>query len=126
MLKVTGIAFTIFNFKDVARTRAFYGQTLGLAQCAEMEFAPGKWWIEYDTGEGALALTNFEMPGLSAGASPGVALEIANFDEALAGLRAAGVALVWGPNEFPVCRSAAVVDPDGNAIYLHQRKAAAS
>lgn len=122
MLKVTGIAFTIFNFKDVARTRAFYGQALGLTLCAEMEFAPGTWWLEYDTGEGALGLTNYPMPGLSAGPSPGVALEVTNFDEALAGLRAAGVPLAWGPNDFPVCRSLAIVDPDGNAIYLHQRK----
>ena len=122
MLKVTGIAFTIFNITDVARARTFYGQTLGLPLCAEMEFAPGVWWIEYDIGEAALALTNHAMPGLSSGASPGVALEIANFDEALAGLRAADVPLAWGPNEFPVCRSAAIQDPDGNAIYLHQRK----
>jgi catechol 2,3-dioxygenase-like lactoylglutathione lyase family enzyme len=122
MLKVTGIAFTIFNIKDPARSRAFYGQTLGLPLCAEMEFAPGVWWLEYDTGGGALALTNYAMPGLSAGPSPGVALEVTNFDEALAGLRAAGVPLAWGPNDFPVCRSAAIQDPDGNAIYLHQRK----
>jgi predicted enzyme related to lactoylglutathione lyase len=124
MLKVTGIAFTIFAIKDPVRSREFYGKTLGLTSCADMEFAPGVWWIEYDTGEGALALTTYAMPGLSAGPSPGVALEITNYDEALAGLRAAGVPLAWGPNEFPVCRSAAVVDPDGNAIYLHQRKPA--
>ncbi len=122
MLKVTGIAFTIFNIKDPARSREFYGRTLGLSLCSEMEFAPGMWWIEYDTGESALALTTYPMPGLNGGPSPGVALEITNFDEALANLRAAGVPLVWGPNDFPPCRSFAIQDPDGNAIYPHQRK----
>jgi len=33
------------------------------------------------------------------------------------------VAITWGPNEFPVCHSFALKDPDGNDLYIHQRKA---
>ena len=53
MLNVTGIAFALYHVTDVARARKFYGETLGLKVCMEMEFAPGKWWIEYDAGGAA-------------------------------------------------------------------------
>jgi predicted enzyme related to lactoylglutathione lyase len=123
-LQVTGIAFAVYPVKDIARARQFYGGTLGMKVCMEMEFAPGIWWVEYDTGAGALGVTNYPMPGMNAGPTPGVTLEIANYDEALASLRAAGVTIIWGPNDFPPCRSFAVKDPDGNDLYFHQRKTA--
>jgi predicted enzyme related to lactoylglutathione lyase len=123
-LQVTGIAFALYHITDVARARKFYGEILGLKICSEMEFSPGLWWIEYDTGFSALALTNVSLPPANAHPSPGVALEVTNYDEALALVRAAGVVITWGPNEFPVCRSFAVKDPDGNDLYIHQRKSA--
>ena len=122
-LNVTGIAFALYHVTDVARARKFYGETLGLKTCMEMEFAPGKWWVEYDVGPTAIAITNFESAGANTGKSPGVALEVSNYDEALALIRAAGIEIAWGPNEFPVCHSFAVKDPDGNDLYIHQRKA---
>ncbi len=126
MLKVTGIAFAIYHVTDVARARKFYGEILGLKTSMDMEIAPGLWWVEYDIGgPSALAITNYESPAMNATKSPGIALEITNYDEALAELRAAGIAITWGPNEFPVCHSFAIKDPDGNDLYLHQRKARA-
>lgn len=122
-INVTGIAFAVYHVTDVARARKFYGEILGLKTCAEMEFAPGKWWVEYDAGgPSALAITNFESPAMNATKSPGVALEVSNYDESLALVRAAGVAVTWGPNEFPVCHCFAVKDPDGNDLYIHRRK----
>lgn len=122
-INVTGIAFAVYHVTDVARARQFYGEALGLKTCMEMEFAPGMWWVEYDAGgPSALAITNFESPAMNAAPSPGIALEVANCDEALALVRAAGVTITWGPNEFPVCHSFAVKDPDGNDLYFHQRK----
>jgi len=124
MLKVTGIAFAIYHVTDVPRARKFYGEILGLKTCLDMEIAPGTWWLEYDVGgPSALAITNFTSPVMNGTKSPGVALEVTNHDEALAALRAAGIAITWGPNEFPVCHSFAVKDPDGNDLYIHQRKA---
>jgi predicted enzyme related to lactoylglutathione lyase len=122
MINVTRIAFALYPVTDMARARRFYGETLGLTVCMEMEFAPGVWWVEYDTGHGALALTNYKMPGLNAGGSSGVALEVSNYEESLDLVRAAGVAITWGPNEFPVCHCFAVKDPDGNDLYIHQQK----
>jgi predicted enzyme related to lactoylglutathione lyase len=126
MLQPTGIAFALYLVTDVARARKFYEQTLGLKVCAEMEFAPGQWWIEYDVGgPSALAITNFKSPGSNHAPSPGIALEVTNRDEALAALRTAGVAITWGPHDFPVCHSFGFKDPDGNDLFVHQRKSAA-
>lgn len=123
VLNVTGIAFAIYRVTDMARARKFYGETLGLKSCMEMEFAPGQWWVEYDVGgPSALALTNFESPTMTATKTPGVALEVTNYEAALASVRAAGIAITWGPNDFPVCHCFAVRDPDGNDLYFHQRK----
>ena len=122
-LDVTGIAFAIYHITDVVRARKFYGEALGLKICSEMEFAPGMWWIEYDAGgPSALALTNFESPAMNGTKTSGVALEVASCEDALARVRAAGIEVTWGPNEFPVCHSFAVKDPDGNDLYFHQRK----
>lgn len=123
MINVTALAFALYHVTDVARARQFYEKQLGLKVCMDMEFAPGKWWIEYDAGgPSALAITNFESPATNVGPSPGVALEVANYDEALAGVRAAGIVITWGPNDFPVCHCFAIKDPDGNDLYFHRRK----
>lgn len=122
-LQVTGIAFALYHVTDVARARDFYERTLGLKVCAEMEFSPGKWWIEYDVGgPSALAITNFESPTTNAAPCSGVAIEVANYEETLARVRAAGVAVTWGPNEFPVCHCFGIKDPAGNDLYFHQHK----
>lgn len=122
-LAVTGIAFAMYLVFDVPRARKFYEKTLGLTCCSEMEFAPGRWWIEYDAGPSALALTNFASPDGVPVRNTGVALEVTNYDAVLAGLKAAGVPITWGPNEFPVCRCFGVKDPDGNDVYVHQKNA---
>lgn len=121
--QITGIAFVLFHVTDVARARKFYEQTLGLQPGMAMEFAPGRWWVEYDAGgPSAIAITNFESPAMNALPSPGVALEIGNYEAALAHVRAAGLTIIWGPNDFPACHCFAIKDPDGNDLYFHRRK----
>jgi predicted enzyme related to lactoylglutathione lyase len=121
VLNVTGIAFAMHKVTDVPRARRFYEDTLGLQKCAEMEFAPGQWWIEYDTGPSALAITNFQAPDTKFVPTASVALEITNYDDVLPAIKAAGIPITWGPNEFPVCRCFGFKDPDGNELYLHER-----
>jgi predicted enzyme related to lactoylglutathione lyase len=50
-------------------------------------------------------------------------LEVADFDAAIAHLKAAGVKFKMEPFPTPVCRMAMISDPDGNTICIHQRKA---
>lgn len=124
MAKPTGIVFALYHVSDVARARRFYAETVGLSVCMEMEFAPGMWWMEFDVGgPSALAITNYEMAGVNGGRTPGIAIEVEDYDELLAQLRERGVVIAWGPNDFPACHCFAVKDPDGNDLYFHRRKA---
>ena len=118
-IKVKEVAFVFHPVTDVARARKFYGEFLGLKVGVQVEIAPGQWWIEFDIAGQALAVSN-AVPGTPASS---LTLEVANLDEALAAVHAANIPLVFGVMEFPPCRLAAIKDPDGNQIGLHQRKA---
>ena len=118
-IKVKEVAFVFHPVTDVARARKFYEEFLGLKVGVQVEIAPGQWWIEFDIAGQALAVSN-AVPGTPASS---LTLEVANLDEALAAVRAANIPLVFDVMEFPPCRLAAIKDPDGNQIGLHQRKA---
>ena len=117
-IKVKEVAFVFHPVTDVARARKFYEEFLGLKVGVQVEIAPGQWWIEFDIAGQALAISN-AVPGAPASS---LTLEVANLDEALAAVRAANIPLVFDVMEFPPCRLAAIKDPDGNQIGLHQRK----
>jgi uncharacterized protein YndB with AHSA1/START domain/predicted enzyme related to lactoylglutathione lyase len=120
-LAVKKIAFTMVPVTDVARARRFYEEALGLV----VGLAGGRgdmFWIEYDLpGGGCLAITNTSgnQPSTAAGAT--VALEVHDLESLVKHLRGAGVTfkteeMIKGPR----CRMAVCVDPEGNAILLHQ------
>ncbi|MBI5801250.1 MAG: VOC family protein, partial [Verrucomicrobia bacterium] len=52
------------------------------------------------------------------------ALEVEDFDAAIAHLRTNGVKFRLEPFPTPVCRMAMVFDPDGNTLCIHKRNAA--
>ena len=52
-----------------------------------------------------------------------VALEVENFDDAIATLRQQGVKFMLEPTDAPTCRLAVVFDPDGNSIAIHKKNA---
>jgi predicted enzyme related to lactoylglutathione lyase len=120
-IQIKAVAFVFHPVTDLPRARAFYGTLLGLTPTLEMEFAPGVWWIEYDVAGVTLAVSN-AMPGAGGGASS-LALEVADFDQALAGIRAAGIALTVEPQDFPPCRMFAINSPDGHGVMFHKLKA---
>lgn len=78
-------------------------------------------FIEYDIGPGTLAigcspLWKPSQDGASA------ALEVLDFDAAVATLKERGVVPFMGPHEGPICRMMVIRDPDGNKVTIHQRK----
>jgi len=123
MIKVTAIAFTGYPVTNVARARAFYEGLLGLQPTLVYGEADGAAWIEYDIGPGTLAIASMGADKWKPSSDgPGVALEVADFDATVADLRAHGVKFTVEPLDFPPCRMAAVLDPDGNQITFHHRK----
>ena len=122
MIRIKEIAFTGYPITDVARARRFYEGLLNLKVSVQFEHE-GKHWIEYDVGPATLAISNMSPDKWKPSADgPAVALEVEEFDAAIAALRAAGVTFFLEPMDSGVCRMAVVADPDGNSLVIHQRK----
>jgi predicted enzyme related to lactoylglutathione lyase len=122
MLKVIEIAYCCYAITDMPRARKFYEGALGLKPTTITDLPEGK-WVEYEFGPYALSIGS--MPGWNP--SPDgctVALEVEDFDAAMAHLRANGVKFRAEPFPTPVCRMAFIFDPDGNTICIHKRNAA--
>jgi predicted enzyme related to lactoylglutathione lyase len=120
MIRYQEIAFVAYPVTDMARARAFYEGALGLTPNAPVksEKVP---WIEYDIGSGTLGIGS--SPNWKPSPDgPSVALEVQDFDAAVATLREHNVPLIIGPMEIPTCHMVTVRDPDGNKLTLHKRK----
>lgn len=123
MINVTAFAFTGYPVTDMAASRAFYEGLLGLKSNVAFEH-DGKHWIEYELGDSTLAITNMSDRWRPSADGPAIALEVADFEVAMADLRRAGVTFMIEPMDSGVCRLAVVLDPAGNSLAIHQRKAA--
>jgi len=103
------------------RARAFYEGVLGLKPTTVNNSEHGQ-WTEYEFGPYALAI------GSAPAFKPGpdgctAALEVEDFDKAIAHLRANSVKFRIEPIATPVCRMAMIFDPDSNTICIHKRNA---
>jgi predicted enzyme related to lactoylglutathione lyase len=120
-MKVIEIAFSCYPVTDLKRAKQFYENTLGLKQTTVWG-DDNQAWIEYDIGPSTLAITNFPSEWKPSPDGGGVALEVENFDSAIAELKKAGAKFRVEPTESPVCHMAVVFDPDGNSVCIHKRK----
>lgn len=121
MIRCKEIAFVAYPVTDVARARKFYEDVLGLKPNAPLK-SPTQQWIEYDIGTGTLGIGSSPQ-WLPSNDGPSVALEVEDFDAAVATLREHNVNIIIGPLDLPSCQMATVRDPDGNKLTLHRRKA---
>ena len=123
MIKIKEIAYTGYPVTDVVRARKFYEGVLGLKTSHQFEH-DGKHWIEYEIGPATLAISN--MSGENWKPSPDgpvVALEVEDFDATVNALRDAQVVFALEPMDTGVCRMAFILDPDGNSLAIHRRRA---
>ena len=80
-------------------------------------------FIEYDIGPGTLVVAcapDGQWKPSKKGTA--AALEVVDFDAALAQLKKKKIKFAIGPADFPTCRMVGIRDPDGNMITLHKRK----
>jgi catechol 2,3-dioxygenase-like lactoylglutathione lyase family enzyme len=105
---------------DLDRSRAFYGDTLGLEQVGSGA------WPEFQLGENVslylLDPTNigqeFRGPHTAS-----IALRVPDVEEARRALEAKGVVFAGETFDTGVCHMAHFTDPDGNVLMLHRRYA---
>jgi|SRR5687767_14683431 predicted enzyme related to lactoylglutathione lyase len=120
-VQARGVDFILVSVSDMERSRKFYGETLGLKAAAE--WPPS--WYEFEAGETTVALgtppENAPQPPFTqSGVS--FALAVADAKAALDELQQKGVKVVMPADETSVCHMGMIVDPDGNQIWIHQRK----
>ncbi len=120
-MKISEFAFIVYPATDQARARAFYEGVLGLTRATSKNLPDG-FWVEYEIGPHTLAIGKepFLKPS---GDGPHLALEVDDFDEMIEHLRRHHVLFAMEPFDLPNCRAAIVLDPDGNKLGIHQRKA---
>ena len=121
-MQSSAVDFVVYGVRDLPRAVAFYHETLGLP--VEGEF-PEYRWVEFAAGNVTLAVAEVpaaerRRPGYAGGAT--VALAVPDVRAAVEALRAKGVRVLSEPEESSVCHMATISDPDGNRVYLHQRK----
>ncbi len=119
MLKVVELAFCCYAVTDMKRARGFYEGALGLKPTTVKDSEHGQ-WTEYEFGPYALAI------GSASAFKPSpdgctAALEVENFDEAIAHLKKRNVQFRIEPMATPICHMAMIFDPDGNTICIHKR-----
>jgi len=121
MATVTEFAFTAYPVTDMARARAFYEAHFGLKPGHVIDSPEGFAFTEYELGDGCFCLA--KMAGWNPSSDgANIAFEMADFDAAIAELKAAGVKFAMEPFETRVCHMALVLDPDGNKLTIHKRK----
>ena len=118
-MKVKEIGFVAIPVTDVARARKFYEGVIGLKQSGE--FLDGR-WVEYEIGKDTLAIANLDADWRPSDQGTSAALEVEDFDAAIAKLKAANVIFAADAFETPVCHMAVVQDPDGNKLIVHKLK----
>jgi predicted enzyme related to lactoylglutathione lyase len=118
-MKATKIGFVGIPVTDIERARRFYEGVLDLKVSEKMM---GGQWIEYAIGPDTLAIGNVGEQWKPSADGTSVALEMENFDQAIADLKKAKVAFDAEPFETPCCHMAVVQDPDGNKIIIHKLK----
>lgn len=118
MAKITGPDFVALQVRDLARSRRFYTERLGLVVAPQgppnavvFQTAP----IPFAIREPAVDLE--AVPRLGWGVALWLACDDA--DALAASLEAAGVTLAQRPQDGPFGRQFAFVDPDGYTLTVH-------
>jgi predicted enzyme related to lactoylglutathione lyase len=120
MTIVTGVDFVSIPTQDLARSVAFYGDTLGLVRSAYM---PERNFAEFETGTVTLSLIDPKKMGVGefqAAINP-IALHVEDVAAARATLEERGVTFGGDTFDTGVCHMGFFQDPDGNALMLHHR-----
>jgi catechol 2,3-dioxygenase-like lactoylglutathione lyase family enzyme len=119
---IKAIAFTAYPSNDVAGTRAWYENVLGLSFAGPYLEDGVERYNEAHLGDGCFSLMWSKWVGREPGSGAGVAFEVSDIDSATQQLRDNGV-IIDLVEDGPVCKTVAVRDPEGNKVTLHQKKA---
>ncbi len=114
-MTIRGIDYIYYEVSDIAKSRDFYNNVLGLAVSSESEQ-----WVEFAVGTSTLGIGSYGQSSTTGGTM--VALAVDDVASAVEELKNKGVSVTMGPDDFPTCSMAIITDLDGNKLMLHHRK----
>jgi catechol 2,3-dioxygenase-like lactoylglutathione lyase family enzyme len=116
VIEIERVDFVSVATRDVARSRRFYGELLGLRTRDDPD--------EFETPNVTLGLWQPEAEGVEFSPNTaGIALRVPHVEKARERLTAAGVEFLGETVDTGVCHMAFLYDPDGNVLILHRRYA---
>ncbi len=101
---------------DFARSRRFYGETLGLPEVGGFE----KDWVEFGLGPVLLKLIPMRPGEVPSRNQVAAVLSSDRIEETLTALKERGVTVTRAPQDEFTGRSAEILDPDGYRIVVFQ------
>src|SRR5438552_2639431 len=115
---INAIAFTAYSVSDMARSRQFYENILGLNPAE----STGDFWQEYNLGNGTfgIGVTPDGAPDYYKSRGTSICFEVTDLEAALEKMRQHQVHILSEIKTFPACRMFVITDPDNNVITLHQ------
>ena len=120
-MNIRGTDFVVYYVNDLEKAIEFYRNILGLKN----EIFNKEWnWAEFSIPPTTLVLFG-AYPGAplkSGKGGTGVSLSVEDLQDSEKELKEKGITLEWGPIELSECFVGMISDPDGNPIFLHQRK----
>ena len=118
-ISLRGLDVVFYTVQDMRRARAFYEGLFDLRPGLESEH-----WVEYELPDGAtFALAHDPSGGWKEG--HGLMLGVPDMDAAAQRAKTLGGKITDRQFESPGCRAAECIDPEGNYVYFHERKAQA-
>jgi predicted enzyme related to lactoylglutathione lyase len=116
---VKDIAFTAYPSNDVAGTRRWYEEKLGLRFAGPYVENDVEKYNEAHLGSGSFGLMAAEWTSRAPGSASSIYFEVDDLDDAVASLRVNGVT-IDERFEGPVCKQASFRDPEGNKVTIHE------
>ncbi len=113
------IAYIAYPSDDVAGTRRWYEEKLGLRFARPYLEDGVEKYNEAHLGDGCFSLMAAEWTNRAAGSAASIYFEVDNLEESVDSLQASGIT-IEDRFEGAVCRQASFCDPEGNRITIHQ------
>jgi predicted enzyme related to lactoylglutathione lyase len=111
-----GLDVVFYTVKDMGRARKFYEGLFGLKPSMESGY-----WVEYDLPDGStFALANDPQGGWKEG--HGLMLGVTDRSASAEKAKQLGGTITDRQFESSGCGAYECIDPEGNYLYLHQRK----
>lgn len=121
-MNIRGTDFIYYQTSDFDRAVEFYSDILGLQLLGRFDDIK---WAEFAAGNITFALNDpsvFDANFKAQSGGAAVAFAVEDVEETLAELQQKGVSATIPFQNTSVCHFACIADPDGNTVWLHQRK----